>query len=80
MKLNLFFKSSLLASAVAVALNASAAVTSAQAEAQPDNVDLNRTFAQEQFAAGNLADALVGIERVIIASPRSFSSIFFALI
>ena len=48
-----------------------------EAEAQPDNVDLNRTFAQEQFAAGNLADALVGIERVIIASPLDLSARFF---
>ena len=79
MTLKKVIKGSLLASVVASSLNVSAAVTASEAEAQPENVDLNRTFAQEQFAAGNLADALVGIERVIIASPLDLSARFFRI-
>ena len=54
-----------------------AAVTAQQAAASPEDAELNRTFAQEQFAAGNLQDALEGIERVIIVSPLDLSARFF---
>ena len=56
-----------------------AAVTAQQAAASPEDAELNRTFAQEQFAAGNLQDSLEGIERVIIVSPLDLSARFFRI-
>ena len=59
--------------------SAMASVTAEQAAAEPNNIELNRQFAQEQFAAGELKDALTGIERVIIASPLDLSARFFRI-
>ena len=57
-------------------VNSSAAITEAEALANPD---LDRTFAQEQFAEGNFETALSAIERVIIASPLDLSARFFRI-
>ena len=55
------------------------AVTEQEALANPEDVQLNRTFAQEQFAEGNYEKALEAIERVIIAKPLDLSARFFRI-
>ena len=62
-----------------VSANVLAAVTAEQAAAAPEDIALNRTFAQEQLAEGNLELALEGIERVIIASPLDLAARFFRI-
>ena len=62
-----------------LSLSSNAQITAQQAANEPENIDLNRTFAQEQLAAGNLQDALDGIERVIIASPLDLAARFFRI-
>lgn len=55
------------------------AVSEQEALANPEDAQLNRTFAQEQFAEGNYQKALEGIERVIIAKPLDLSARFFRI-
>lgn len=55
------------------------AVSEQEALSNPEDAQLNRTFAQEQFAEGNYQKALEGIERVIIASPLDLSARFFRI-
>ena len=55
------------------------AVTEQEALANPEDAQLNRTFAQEQFAEGNYEKALEAIERVIIAKPLDLSARFFRI-
>ena len=63
----------------AISFGSLAAVTPEQAAAAPEDTTLNRTFAQEQLAEGNLELALEGIERVIIASPLDLAARFFRI-
>ena len=73
-------KKFLLGAVIAISsLNVASAVTEQEALASPDDVELNRTFAQEQFAQGNYQKALEGIERVIIAKPLDLSARFFRI-
>ena len=72
-------KKFLLGAVIAISSSAVSAVTEQEALASPDDVQLNRTFAQEQFAQGNYQKALEGIERVIIAKPLDLSARFFRI-
>ena len=72
-------KKILLAVAVASISTQALAVSEQEALANPDDAQLNRTFAQEQFAEGNYEKALEGIERVIIAKPLDLSARFFRI-
>ena len=53
------------------------AVTQQEAEANPSDGELNRTYAIEMLAEGNLSEALAGIERAIIALPTDIPARFF---
>lgn len=54
-----------------------AAVSQSEAESNPSNAELNRTYAIEMLASGNLDQALAGIERTIIAKPTDIPARFF---
>ena len=56
-------KKVLIAGLFVVASATSFAVTKDQAEANPSDGELNRTYAIEMLAEGNLTEALAGIER-----------------
>ena len=53
------------------------AVTQQDAEANPSDGELNRDYAIEMLAEGNLSQALAGIERAIIALPTDIPARFF---
>ena len=53
------------------------AVTKQEAESDPSNPELNRTYAIEMLAKGDLSEALSGIERTIIAAPTDIPARFF---
>lgn len=53
------------------------AVTKQEAEASPSDGELNRSYAIEMLAEGNLTEALSGIERTIIAKPTDIPARFF---
>jgi len=58
-------------------LTSAFAVTKSDAEANPKDAELNRTYAIEMLAKGDYAEALAGIERTIIAKPTDIPARFF---
>ena len=71
-------KINVIAAAVALAVALPAvAVTKSEAEAASSDAELNRTYAIEQLSSGNLEEALLGIERTIIAKPTDIPARFF---
>ena len=53
------------------------AVTKSEAEANPKDAELNRSYAIAMLAEGNFPEALAGIERTIIAKPTDIPARFF---
>ena len=73
MKLRLF----LAALAFNLPVSAHAAVSYSDILADPDNVELNQTYAVEQLEAGNAKGALAAIERVLAARPTDLGARLF---
>ena len=62
-------KKPLIALLLSFSVSALAEVTYEQLLQDPDNIELNQQYIREQLAAGELSQALVSIERVILLKP-----------
>ena len=56
------------------AVSAQAEVTYEQILMDPDNVSLNQTYVRERLAAGDLSQALVSVERIILLQPLNMDA------
>ena len=56
------------------AVSAQAEVTYEQILMDPDNVSLNQAYVRERLAAGDLSQALVSVERIILLQPLNMDA------
>ena len=67
-------KKIIVTTACLLATSVQAEVTYEQILKDPDNIALNRSYARERLAAGDLSQALVSLERIILLQPLNMDA------